>query len=83
MACGSRGFVPRPLQTCVMGTRAMTGLEERHSRRYDGVAASLRLEATYATSDLVAQRRAVLDALALRSGERVLDLGSGPGFLTL
>jgi arsenite methyltransferase len=83
MASGSRGVVPRPLQTCVMGTRAMSGSEERHSRRYDGVAASLRLEATYATADLVAQRRAVLDALALRSGERVLDLGSGPGFLAV
>lgn len=39
------------------------------------------LEATYLTPDLVAQRVRVLDLLALRPGERVLDLGVGPGLL--
>jgi SAM-dependent methyltransferase len=39
------------------------------------------LEAVYRTPDVVAQRRAVVQALGLRPGERVLDLGSGPGFL--
>src|SRR5262245_57250053 len=40
-----------------------------------------RLVALYSTPDVVAQRDAVLQRLALRSGERVLDIGSGPGFL--
>ena len=44
-------------------------------------AASSKLEAVYQTPDVVAQRHATLQALALRPGERVLDVGSGPGFL--
>lgn len=43
--------------------------------------ASRRVEAVYRTPDVVAQRRRVLDALALAEGERVLDVGSGPGLL--
>lgn len=43
--------------------------------------ASRRVEAIYSTPDVVAQRRAVLQALELCPGERVLDVGSGPGFL--
>jgi arsenite methyltransferase len=43
--------------------------------------ASRRVEATYRTPDVVEQRRAVLAALALAPGERVLDIGSGPGLL--
>jgi len=39
------------------------------------------LELAYATADVVAQRRAVREALALGPGERVLDVGSGPGLL--
>ena len=42
---------------------------------------SRRVEAIYSTPDVVAQRKAVLQALELRTGERVLDVGSGPGFL--
>jgi len=42
---------------------------------------SRRIEAVYQTPDVIAQRRDVLRALALRPGERVLDIGSGPGFL--
>jgi arsenite methyltransferase len=38
-----------------------------------------KVEALYMTPDVVAQRRQVLRALALREGERVLDIGSGPG----
>jgi ubiquinone/menaquinone biosynthesis C-methylase UbiE len=44
-------------------------------------AASRRSEATYMTPDVVEQRRAVRAALALREGEKVLDIGSGAGLL--
>jgi ubiquinone/menaquinone biosynthesis C-methylase UbiE len=40
-----------------------------------------RVEAIHMTPDVVAQRRAILRALRLRLGERVLDVGTGPGFL--
>ena len=43
--------------------------------------ASRRNEATYMTPDIVEQRRAVRAALALGQGEKVLDIGSGPGLL--
>ena len=39
------------------------------------------VEATYQTPDVVEQRRATRALLALRPGEHVLDIGSGPGFL--
>jgi arsenite methyltransferase len=44
--------------------------------------AARNVERTYATPDVVAQRSEVLALLAPQPGERVLDLGSGPGFLT-
>ena len=40
-----------------------------------------RVEAVYRTPDVVEQRRATRAVLALQPGERVLDIGSGPGFL--
>ncbi len=40
------------------------------------------LAAAYAAPDLVAQREAVLQLLKLRPGERVIDIGCGPGFLS-
>jgi ubiquinone/menaquinone biosynthesis C-methylase UbiE len=43
--------------------------------------AAQHLVAVYSTPDVVAQRDAILQRLALRGGERVLDIGSGPGFL--
>ena len=43
--------------------------------------ATKRLLALYGTPDMVSQRGAFLRALSPKSGERVLDVGSGPGFL--
>lgn len=43
--------------------------------------ATKRLLAVYVTPDVVAQREQFLRALAPRPGERVLDVGSGPGFV--
>ncbi|HEU5295267.1 MAG TPA: methyltransferase domain-containing protein [Burkholderiaceae bacterium] len=40
-----------------------------------------RIEAVYKTRDAARRRRVVLDALDLRPGERVIDIGTGPGFL--
>jgi arsenite methyltransferase len=39
------------------------------------------VEAVYSTADVVEQRRAIRAALALQPGERVADIGCGPGFL--
>jgi arsenite methyltransferase len=44
---------------------------------------SRRVEAIYKTEDAARRRRAVLEALDPSSGERVIDLGTGPGFLAL
>ena len=42
---------------------------------------SRQVEAVYTTPDVVEQRRSVRAALALRQGDRVLDVGVGPGLL--
>jgi ubiquinone/menaquinone biosynthesis C-methylase UbiE len=42
---------------------------------------SRKIEAIYLTPDVVAQRERILQALALTTSERVLDIGSGPGLL--
>lgn len=47
---------------------------------FDGDSAQ-RLAATYATPDVVGQRRRTLELLDVRPGERVLDVGTGPGQL--
>jgi ubiquinone/menaquinone biosynthesis C-methylase UbiE len=39
------------------------------------------IERTYATPDVVAQRAAVLGLLGVAAGERIVDVGSGPGYL--
>lgn len=43
--------------------------------------AARRIDRTYATPDVVAQRAQVLHLLAPQPGERILDVGSGPGYL--
>jgi ubiquinone/menaquinone biosynthesis C-methylase UbiE len=48
--------------------------------RFDNKVAE-RLIAVYVTPDVVAQRQQIVEALHLQPGERVLDVGSGPGFL--
>jgi ubiquinone/menaquinone biosynthesis C-methylase UbiE len=42
---------------------------------------SRKVDALYKTPEVIAQRRQVLEALDLRGGEQVLDIGSGPGLL--
>ena len=42
---------------------------------------SRQIESVYTTPDVVEQRRVVRAALALRPGDRVLDVGVGPGLL--
>ena len=48
--------------------------------RYDEEATK-QLLAMYVTQDVIAQRRQFLRALSPEKGERVLDVGSGPGFM--
>jgi arsenite methyltransferase len=43
-------------------------------------ATSKRIERMYGTRDMVERRRLVRDALAAAPGERILDVGCGPGF---
>ena len=43
--------------------------------------ATKQLLAMYVTQDVIAQRRQFLHILSPRKGERILDVGSGPGFL--
>lgn len=50
-------------------------------RLFGPAAAARKVEALYRTPDIVAQRAAILDRVAPVPGERVLDVGCGPGLL--
>ena len=52
----------------------MTGLEFTNE-------AAKQLEKTYLTRDIIAQRFETIRQLNLSDGERVLDIGCGPGYL--
>lgn len=43
---------------------------------------SRRVEFTYITPDVVSQRRQLIQLLSPQAGERVIDIGSGPGLLS-
>jgi ubiquinone/menaquinone biosynthesis C-methylase UbiE len=60
----------------------MTSSDRSTGLSYDDEA-SRRLDAIYGTPDVVAQRRAVMTALAPQPGEEIIDVGSGPGYLAL
>src|SRR4029077_9837268 len=63
----------------LLAARALWG-QYMPSMKYDDATAE-RLEAVYQGPDIIAQRDDTLRRLAVRSGERILDIGSGPGFL--
>ena len=50
--------------------------------RFDAETTRL-LENAYRGSDVVKRRLATLDALAPEAGDTVIDVGSGPGYLTV
>ncbi len=52
-----------------------------NKKHYFNEEAAQRTEKIYSSPDVVGQRQATLRALALAAGERVLDIGSGPGYL--
>jgi ubiquinone/menaquinone biosynthesis C-methylase UbiE len=63
-------------------TGVVTQFGSSQGMQYDE-ATSRRLERMYTSPDVIAWRRAAVAALDLRPGERVVDIGSGPGFVAL
>jgi arsenite methyltransferase len=49
---------------------------------YDNTASNNKLLEMYSTPDALTQRQEFLQLVRLGTGERILDVGSGPGFLT-
>jgi ubiquinone/menaquinone biosynthesis C-methylase UbiE len=58
-----------------------TLIQEKNTNLQFDEEATRQVEAIYTTPDVVAQRRQILQRLNLQPAERVLDIGSGPGFL--
>lgn len=58
----------------------MTGKPKSSGIQFDAETAQ-RIERVDETSDAARRRRAVLAALELAPGERVIDIGTGPGFV--
>jgi SAM-dependent methyltransferase len=67
----SRGRRFRAVNVCETGAVAQVSFDAKTGER---------LEALYRTGDAVRRRRLVRAALAAASGERILDVGCGPGF---
>ncbi len=61
-------------------TRGFASGEASGALRFDEAAARA-LERMYTTPDIVGQRARFVQLLAPRAGERILDIGIGPGFL--
>src|SRR5256886_9375381 len=69
------------LPSCPGSTRASTVSEATMSGLTFTEDAARHLARVYLTPDVVAQRAETMKQLALSPGERVLDVGCGPGFL--
>jgi arsenite methyltransferase len=72
--------MPSPAGRSRIMMLGMGGEVDQDGLRFDAEM-SRQIESVYTTPDVVEQRRAVRAALALRPGDRVLDVGVGPGLL--
>lgn len=64
-----------------MRAAAAAADDNKYVRHFRTAAAQSKLEDTYVHPEIVAQRAFILEHLELRAGQRVADIGCGPGFL--